>query len=857
MAATPANPLDEFDAPQGRGGNPLDEFDQKPEPAGIARQLVGGIAKGIVNVATLPYWLPQKAAAAQTEMRKAHGETEAPDSWRMKPMEDMSAYRPFLVQPEPQGLGEKFAAATGEAMGSAVIPEMGLFSKADKLAKLAPTTRMRSIGHDVGERILERPKTTLATDTAAAAASGIGSEAAHEANLGPGAEIAAGFAAPMVTAVPTMAGKAARTLLRIPQDAFTPTTARWKADADGIFKKLGIPASADGSIPGETTGGQAAAYTVLANQLRRANVSPDQLETLLGRIAESRRFYSNSYAPDATALVDLDPSLQKLAGSLMRENPEVWRNAVDFMYARQTGLTPARGELSPRAGIPARDKMSPPITGQQAEDQFGTRFGTPKDSIVPMGQRERVGDAFKRALRIEDSEAHGHGATADMTDAQLEAFGKAASDVHYNAARAAGKGVDLRPTLNPILDRWEAAIADQPGPVRAALKRQIREVRQAIELRATSQDPSVVRGTASPFERFDNWKKYLDAEIGKYYGSDKTHNKVTGNALQAFKRELLDGATITDPVTGQATKLPGLDAVQDNGLGVAYNKARGVFSSVADSRRALDTGRKIWKGEAGIDEYKALENDEASQKFVKLGIHGGYEADTKNMPRGHDVTKLFDKPRLDEVLQEIIPRSKGNGEFSDVPERFGRYIANEQMIQGTPKRTYQGSPTAERVADDKAANELFDLADQLKKGGWQHVVSNFAADVLTKMFGYRADTAATMGRVLFTADPMQRANAIREIRKVMSADDFSRFQQLMDGQARRIVQSGAASVAPVAAQQGDPLQVSVDRGAAPGTAANPIRVQSAQEAASLPPNPDGSPAHFVTPDGRPKINRPK
>lgn len=815
--ASTANPLDELDAPKGAAGNPLDEFDVKPEPAGLARQFVGHISKGIVNTLTAPYWIPQKLneAAANYVEKQGLRNPYSLENYRMPPMEEMPLYKPvmepFVRQPEPQGTAEKFAAATGEAIGSAAVPELGLFSKAEKLAKVAPTTVPRQMARDIGERFLERPKTALATDTAAAAASGVGAEAAREAELGPGFEVAAGFAAPMTVAAPPAAARGVRSLLRIPEDAFTPTAARWKADADGIFRKLGILASADGSIPGETAGGQAAAYTVLANQLRRANVSPDQLDTLLERIATARRFYSNSYAPDATALVDLDPSLQKIAGSLMRENPEVWRKAVDFMYARQTGLTPARGELDPRTGIPSREMMAPPITGEQAQEQYGTTFGTPQKSVVPMGQRERVGDAFKRALRIEDAEAHGHAPTAAMTDAQLEAFAGSASKPLYDAARAAGKGVDLRPTLGPVLDRWEIAIADQPGPVRAQLKRQIREVRQAIEVRATSE-PAVVRGTASPYERFDNWKKYLDAELRKYYASDQTHNQITGNTLKVFKNELLAA----------------IDSIEENGLGAAYAKARSVFSSVADSRRALEMGGKIWKGEAGIDEFRTLEGDEASQKLVRLGMHGGYEADTKNMPRGHDVTRLFDKPRLQEVMSEIIPRSKGNGEFADVPERFGRYLASEQMIGGTPKRTFQGSPTAERIADDKAANELFDLTEQLKKGGWQHVISNFAADVLSKMFGYRADTAATLGRVLFTADPTQRAHAIRQIRNAMTQDEFSQFRHLMDGQARRLVQTGAASAAPTASHAGT--------------------VTTPAEADQLP-----SGTQFTTPDGREKM----
>jgi hypothetical protein len=238
--------------------------------------------------------------------------------------------------------------------------------------------------------------------------------------------------------------------------------------------------------------------------------------------------------------------------------------------------------------------------------------------------------------------------------------------------------------------------------------------------------------------------------------------------------------------------LPGVDQIADNGLGGKYAQARSIYNGAQSARRAIQTGNDIWAGKAGVDAYHALDDDAASQKLVRLGLTGGYDADTKNMPRGHDVTKLFDKQRLQEVLSEIIPRTKGSGEFSDRPERFGRYLANEQMMSGTAKRTYQGSPTAERIADDKAANELFALTEQLKQGGLSRVLYNKGADIINKMFGYRADTMATLGRILFTADPVQRGQAITTLRQYMGPDRFTMFQQLMKQQAQRALKAGAA-----------------------------------------------------------------
>ncbi len=827
---------------------------------------VRGFNKGLINFLTLPYQAVQKYNAAFEDQMGAK-RVPAPDQlplssvypeetaeylklradrtpgYRMPPIEELPLYKPFLDQPEPANDVGRYLRSGGEAVGGSVVPTGAILAKSEKLKKFTPPvsgeldsifprlTPLRSLVQQTGEFFARRPGTAVAADAVGAAAAGMGAQAARDAGLGPGFEIAAGAAAPVVAVgAPVTVVRTARGLLRVPDDAFTPTVARWKANGDAIFKRLGIQASADGSVPSaaaaggpETAGGEAAAYVTLANTLKRANVPIEQLDTLLTRIAQSRRFYSNSYAPDAAALVDLDPALQKIAGSLMRENPEVWKRGVDFMYARQTGLTPPRGELPTDTGIPAREKYAPPITGKQALEEFETTFDTPLKSIVPMGQRERVGDALRRAMRIEDAEHHGHAPTASMTDTQLEAFAHEASTPAYNATRAAAKGVDLKPTLDPILDRWEQAALAEPGPVKAAIMRQIKEVRRAIEVRAETRAPSSdeealariqaqlegapyvapsVRGPRdmSPFERFDKVKQLMDEVIGNLYNpgaSKEKQSTITANVLTQFKNELLKGAT-QDGVK----ILPGVDDIAENGLGGLYSKARGIFSGVANARRALETGNKIWKGEAGLDEFNALEGDLTSQKLVRLGIHGGYEADTKNLPGGRDVTNLFDKPRLDEVLREIIPRSGGEV-FHDTPERFGRYIAHEQMMGGTAKRTYQGSPTSERIADDKAAKELFDLTDTLRRGGWQQVVSEAAADVLNKMFGYRADTAATMGRVLFTADPKQRGIAIEKIRQHMGDDRFTYFQKLMADRAQRMVQAGVA-VAPGAAQSGPP-----------------------------------------------------
>lgn len=834
-----------------------DPVAEPPDDAGVVTQALRGANKALSTVATAPFWMAHDVA----ERARARGETPAfglPDT----KFPDALIKGGYMEPPPiaPDNTSGRFAQSVGEAVGSTIMPTGALLTKAQQLAKLAPTTTLRALGQRVGEFFAGSPVKAVALDAAGATAAGVGQQGAREAELGPGYEVAAGALAPVAAiagAQSVAAGaRAARGMMMIPEDLFTPTIARWKANGDNIFRKLGLPMSADGSIPERTAGGDAAAYQMLANQLRRENVPVTQLDELLAKMAESRRFNSNSNAPDAVALVDMTPGMQKLAGSLMRSNPEAWSRGVDFFYSRQTGLTPFRGNAATpgETGIPSRNMFSPPITSEQAARQHGTDFGVPQGSIVPMGQRERVGDAFRRSLRIEDADLHGHASTAEMTDDMLEQMGKTLSKPLYDTAREAGRSVDLRPTAGPILDRWEAALENETGPVRRALATQVKEFRRAIGAFQPSNTPDVGGRAAfggnrlsfgadtdpryvSPFERFDKAKQMLDEQIRQAYKNPSKQNTIVANALQQFKRELLDGAKNE---AGHII-MPGIDGIETNALGAKYKAARGVFQSVAESRRALETGGDIWAGKAGVGEYSALSDDVASQKLVRLGIHGGYEKDTANMPVGHDATKLFDKPRLHEVLREIIPRSQdADAVFANRPERFGDYLGFEKMGMHAAGKTVGNSSTAERIADDKAASALHDVVEQFRssKSFWQFGAQAAAAK-LNWLFGYRADTSATMARALFNADPVVRAEVIDGIRRHMGQSRFTYFTQLMDQQARAAPASRAAATATMGS--------SMAHGQS-GSPGNPVPVRTPEEADKLP-----SGTHFTTPDGRNKV----
>lgn len=768
------------------------------------------------------------------------------------------------IPQEPQtGVG-RFATNVMDAIGAGVVPEAAVLSRADKLRALAaltesqltrtvtnpaarrtaeeaaeipkgtnmptdasrvggqyvgPTTPLRQLGAQVGTFYAEHPGAATAWGAAGnAVAGGIG-DIAQEAELPAGWQIFASSMAPGAAASSAaISAKILRGLYLLPEDAFTVSFARWNAkNATPIWRRLGYEMSADGSGPApsfaETPGGQAAAFQVLANELNRAGVPPYKLEQLLMRMADARRFWTSGLAPDRMALVDMDPTLQAFAGYMMRHYPDVWRAGVNFMYARQTGLMPARGDFDPvAAGIPVKERMAPDFTGAEAEERFGTDFGTPDKNKVALGQRGAAGEAFRRMLLINDAEYHQHMPTADMTDLQLEQMAGQRAKPWYDRARAAAKGTqavlddagnptgqmqdfDMRPTVNPIAQRWLAASEGDPGPVQRAIRRQVNDLLRVIEPTEVI-DPTMPPRlrNSTPFERFDNWKRFLDADIRRALNSTEPTQNTIGNFLLQLKNEVLGGAI--NPVTG-ARELPGVDQIEHNGLGALYSRARSEFNGPQSARRALELGDKIAQGKAGLEEYRTLDGDKASQKLVRLGMYGRFMKDTAEMSPTHDVTKWFDKPRMMDVISEISPR---RGQFT--PERLGRYLDIEGpgMMYGTAKRTYQGSPTAERGVYDQDAAQMFDLAEKLKGGKWD-IIKNSVIDKLAPYFGYRKDTAATLARILFTAEPNQRLAAIQEIQRAMTEPQFQQFVALVRGQARRAIES---SIVTGADQQNQP-----------------------------------------------------
>ncbi len=813
--------------PKKADGDFYDQFSSTPWYQDIAHQAPQGINRGVdafVNIFNLPRWATKAANLMGADVPE-YPPFELAE--RFNPGGKYAkALNPESVERPPETMAGRFAGATGEAIGSSIVPEALVLGKAQHLSKLMPyaprfvaestapeasvalagkaATVPRTMGRQVGELYAEHPFAGTGLGAATAAASGIGSQTAKELELGPGYELAAGAIAPMAPAgIVVAAPNAGRALGQLTGTTGLgkPTFARLGANARATLEKLGIKVSAEETraLPGEPIkpGAQAAADQMVANQLMRANKTPEDLERALDAAAEARVFNSSGEAQDVLGLVDLDPSLARLMGSVARSNPEGANRASDFFYARQSGLTPTAG-LPAEANIPTRPMLGKPLTGKEAEEVYGHRFSTQPGDVVPTGSFARLRDAMKRAFGIADSDFHGHAANANRTDAMLIEAAQREATPLYNATREAGRDYDLSQTTGPTLAYWRAKAENLAtrDPARKAIE-------DAISLFENKNGPVKFIGD------FDRGKQQLDDMInGAFKGEQRYIGKFI---LGQMKKDLLKGVEAEDLANVGVTNLPrlsGVDEIAHNDLGRKYMAARDAFSSRAESRNALQAGREAPKQDP--DSAKAAFDDiesEIDKKLFKLGVVGDYEKTMGRKGPTNDATAWFNNHNTMDLLGHVIERSKKTGaEFANRPERLGRYINLERGNMRSERTALQGSQTARNEADDQALEGMHALieqtigkaqADPTTSASLLGMTTKAIKFTLNKFFGYRADTSAAVARNLLSANPELRSATIARVRERMGADRFAYFQKVLEQQMEQAtVARGTVATAP-------------------------------------------------------------
>lgn len=365
----------------------------------------------------------------------------------------------------------------------------------------------------------------------------------------------------------------------------------------------------------------------------------------------------------------------------------------------------------------------------------------------PDGQMARVMDATERALQIRSA------GSAHRTEQQMMARQAEEGRRLYDAARQNSEAFDLHPAMDAL-----ALTAQQyPGPFRARL------------LRALSlfRDDTPNRMPVSNIARFDASKKALDdmIEASQRQGQGNLTRELTG-----FKNALLD-----------AVHRPDQSGIPTANL--AYHNARQAWGSAAENRQAIDLGRQALNeaSEVTVDQFRSLTRGQ--QQLFRLGFLDSLRGAMATKKPGNDVTQIFQQQRVQELLREIIPRSRGTNGFSNRPERFGNYLNREQRMVQTRNDVLGGSPTAQRQQDDMgfAGDALSSMWSRFRSAPSLFNVGVEAIGTgIQKVFGYRQDVALAMARRLLESDPQRRNEMLRRLQQRHGSDAFAQMATALD-----------------------------------------------------------------------------
>lgn len=546
------------------------------------------------------------------------------------------------------------------------------------------------------------------------------------------AKTGAAWGAGIGGAIPAVAPIVAPAIGKI-ADAASPTLARWRANMPGAGaaepapRSVGAAAAPPMMMP-PVNGADAAAEQVIANQLARANLSTTDIRQ---RFAQARG--SSIGQPNATALADLDPSLARLGGSVQRQQPEAGNIARSFIQGRQTGITPRNG-MPDSTGIPTRGMME-----------------APAPNAPPMGQSERVRTALRESLDIPPGSAY-------RNEQEMIRAARAEADSLYGDAYRAANQVDIRPAIQPVVDRWTAIMnnPDTPLPVGQLIRNGLRVFQTQT-------------GTVQSLRNFQRSKEFLDDKIETLLNSANGKQRSRGGMLNDMQRDMLSAID----------RLPN--------VGQRYNTARGAFSSNAEMREAIDLGRAAAREspEVSAAQYQAL--SAGQQRMFRMGLFGELERRIAATPRQNDVTRIFDTPQMQELLQVVAPQG--------VSQRVGQFIQGEKnYLAGTRNDVIGGSPTAGRIADDEATNQVQGLVETLRSTrSLREAAFNTTQAILDKIFGFRADTAASIARQLFTANPRDLDMILQRLENRLGPNRAEQFRSLMQQYANSVSQQAAAA----------------------------------------------------------------
>jgi hypothetical protein len=548
------------------------------------------------------------------------------------------------------------------------------------------------------------------------------SGAAHGATLG----AALGPAAPL-------AGKAVSAVVERGTDLLGPTFARAGAHLPG---RRGTPA-------------EAAADFVMTRDLQSEGATPASLRKFFADADSARTFHGGVGAANASeaaspvSLMEASPALRRTVGSAVRASPGVGSRAEAFIGTRQTGAEPASDRaraFATEGGLEFRNPLSP----------------LPDRAVLdsPAGQHERIRGGLQRAYQLADTDFHGFGENAYRTEKEMVKALKAKADELYGDLRKAAAGYDVRKDMQPAIAKWTDELEDaqltEGNLIRKALRQFTTDGKEWVK---------TVDGV-------DKGKRAVDSMI------EVAERAGDRNAVRVLK-------SVRDDFVAA------VDNIKTNGIGEKWQAARGYFSTEKQRQEAIEWGRNAARAESNATADEFAEFPDGLKKLARLGILEGLERQAGPSRRAADLTQVLETNRMQALLRETIPRAKGSGRYSEQPERFGDYVANEKAMIRSRDKVLGNSATAERLADDQRLTRqtLAHMFERFKSGnlGAVPLVMEAVSAGLTRFFGFREDVAQELGRRMLTANRAEIERIIARLEVRWGADKVGAFTRFLTG----------------------------------------------------------------------------
>ena len=187
-----------------------------------------------------------------------------------------------------------------------------------------------------------------------------------------------------------------------------------------------------------------------------------------------------------------------------------------------------------------------------------------------------------------------------------------------------------------------------------------------------------------------------------------------------------------------------------------YKRARDYYSGDISMQNAMEAGRLALNDrvDIGVNDFAAL--SAAEKRFFQFGFFDKARASLGGNEAG-DKTLLFREDRTKEILNAIIPDDTRSW-FNKVNELEGRMKQTDYAVRGNSK-------TAERLADDAKQNveTAIGFGAKMARGDLMGAAVEAARKVAGRFFGFRADVAENLAKMLTTMDKpalMELANRL-------------------------------------------------------------------------------------------------